>query len=87
MLTPRMDGSLVASQALISPTDKNISDAMQGGVDAAELASVLPPHMLPATSRCCFLPSLSSRASPYPGIVLIKAFTKFPCFPLYPSIH
>lgn len=40
-----------AVQALVSPTDKNLRDALQGGVDAAELASVLPLDMYTADGR------------------------------------
>ena len=44
-----MQSAYVDLQALISPTDKNVRDALQGGVDAAELSPVLSPDI-----RCSF---------------------------------
>lgn len=38
-------------QALNSPTKKNIDDALQGGVEAAELTSILPSHLQPLHAR------------------------------------
>lgn len=47
-------------QALSSPTKKNIEDALQGGVEAAELTSILPSHLQPPDSRHvpCLTPSM-----------------------------
>ncbi len=46
---------MLCTQALSSPTRKNIEEALRGGVEANELTSVLPAHLQPPEPRYCLL--------------------------------
>ncbi|KAL3130987.1 Ubiquitin C-terminal hydrolase 22 [Trebouxia sp. C0009 RCD-2024] len=52
------------NKALSSPTKKNIEDALQGGVEAAELTPILPAHLQPPDARSMPERGTGSEAAP-----------------------